>query len=193
MDGIVGVKTNMQLCLRIALHLILTALSITPALANESTHLRLVDPLDRPQDGYCIDVVGTPGYLRTDLPLFAHNCKRGLTIDSAVVFEQNGFIRFAELDLCMTVAGINSVALPGSAVVLHQCGIDSAFFETTALQTFTLKDDGRLMLSQSNLCLAVGPLSATTYSATDKWRPLFVANCSDVNHAFSRWMFTLAQ
>ena len=50
------------------------------------THLRLLDRLDRPEDGYCVDIIGTPQNMRIDLPLFAHNCKPLLTSDSAVVF-----------------------------------------------------------------------------------------------------------
>jgi hypothetical protein len=159
------------------------------ALAEQPAHLKLLDPLDRPQDGYCIDVVGTPGNLRTDLPLFAHNCKRSLTIDSAVIHDRNGAIRFPELNQCVTVAGINSVALPGTAVILHPCGENSAFFQSTALQRFTLQSDGKLRLNQSDLCLAVGAQSATTYSAADKWRPLFVDQCDNAVLALSRWTF----
>ena len=42
---------------------------------NSQFHLRLLDRLDRPEDGYCVDILGTPGNLRIDVPLFAHNCK----------------------------------------------------------------------------------------------------------------------
>lgn len=171
--------------------LFLWAVCLPYALADQSAHLRLLDHLDRPHDGYCIDVVGTPSYLRTDLPLFAHNCKPELTVDSAVVFEANGNVRFSRLDLCMTAAGINSAALPGTPLILHQCGIDSPFFETTALQTFILKDDGRLTLNDSKLCLTVGPLSATTYSVSDTWRPLFMADCNTAEPTLSRWTFAV--
>ncbi len=161
------------------------------ALGDQAGHLRLIDSLDRPQDGYCVDVVGTPGSLRTDLPLFAHNCKPRLTSDSAVVFDTKGYIQFKDLDLCMTVAGINSVALPGTAVVLHRCGVNSAFFETAKLQSFDLEDDGRLLLKNTNLCLAVGAQSATTYSPSDKWRTLFVEDCGIASPALSRWVFSV--
>ena len=42
--------------------------------AEGSTVLRLLDRLDRPQDGYCVDVLGVGLEARTDLPLFVHNC-----------------------------------------------------------------------------------------------------------------------
>jgi hypothetical protein len=54
-------------------------------------HLRLVDDLDRPQDGYCLDIVGSGQHIRFDLPLIAHNCKTGLYADEAVVLEKNPF------------------------------------------------------------------------------------------------------
>jgi len=146
-----------------------------PAIASDPTHLRLKDLLDRPTDGYCVDVHGTPGNLRIDLPLFAHNCKSRLTPDSAVIF----------------VAGVNSHALPGTAVLLHKCGESTAFFETSALQQFTLHSDGQLELKQSGLCLAVGLRSAVTYSSSDRWRPLFLDDCAVVEARFSQWQFSL--
>ncbi len=84
------------------------------AAATGPVHLRLVDRLDRPEDGYCVDILGTGDYLRVDLPLFAHNCKRGLTTDSAVVFGSDGSIRFPAVERCITVAGVNSLALERS-------------------------------------------------------------------------------
>lgn len=180
----------MKLRLRLSIWLLPLFVFSALALSDQAKHLRLIEPLDRPQDGYCVDVVGTPGSLRKDLPLFAHNCKPRLTIDSAVVFDPNGHIRFKDLDLCMTVAGINSVALPGTSVVLHQCGVNSVFFDTAELQTFNLQDNGKLILKNTNLCLAVGSQSATTYSTADKWRTLFVEDCSVADPAQSRWVFS---
>ncbi len=160
--------------------------------AADSAHLRLIDTLDRPADGYCLDVPGTPGNLRTDLPLFVHNCKPRLTSDSAVVYE-SGLIRFIELDLCVTVAGINSQALPGAAVLLRQCGENTAFMEAAKLQRFQLSKEGFLELDGSGLCLTVGPRSAATYSAADRWRPLFVDDCAAVEPGRVRWMFNVPE
>ncbi|MEM6987664.1 MAG: hypothetical protein AAF499_14125, partial [Pseudomonadota bacterium] len=56
--------------------LILAPLSLH---ATDLVHVRLIDRLDRPDDGYCLDILGTPSSLRVDLPLFAHNCKGGPT------------------------------------------------------------------------------------------------------------------
>ena len=99
------------------------ALSAPP---DTLVHLRLLDRLDRPADGYCVDVLGTPRNMRVDVPLFAHNCKTSLTGDSAVVFTSDGLIRFPAVDRCITVAGVNSVALPGASILLRTCSTYAA-------------------------------------------------------------------
>ncbi len=162
-----------------------------PASPDAQVHLRLVDRLDRPEDGYCIDIPGTPGNMRVDAPLFAHNCKQSLTADSAVVFTSEGYIQFPAVELCVTVAGVNSEALPGAATLLRRCNQSTAFFQTMRLQRFTHRDDGRLVLGDSNLCLTVGPQSAATYSPFDRWRALFVEDCASANPARSRWEFVV--
>lgn len=165
-----------------------------PALSASSAtlvHLRLLDRLDRPDDGYCVDVLGTPRNMRVDVPLFAHNCKPSLTDDSAVVFTSDGFIRFPAVDRCITVAGVNSVALPGASILLRRCNESMPYFETSELQRFTLRDDGRLAIRGSELCLTVGPRSASTYSRSDRWRTLFVDDCNAAEPARSRWEFVL--
>lgn len=169
--------------------ILVTTAAFDAAVADDATHLRLRASLDRPHDGYCVDVHGTPGYLRTDLPLFAHNCKPALTSDSAVKFEPDGSIRFIALELCITVAGVNSKALPGAAILLRRCGESSAFMETAALQQFSLRADGSLELHESGLCLVVGPRSATTYSEADRWRPLYIDDCQTTEPVRSRWQF----
>jgi len=153
------------------------------------SHLRLVDRLDRPDDGYCIDVLGTPGYLRPDLPIFAHNCKPRLTSDSAVVFDAEGRILFTALNLCLTVAGVNSNALAGASVLVRDCEEATPFFDADRLQRFVRREDGRMALAGSELCLAVGTQSATTYSSSDRWRSLFVDDCNSVDPERSRWEF----
>lgn len=158
---------------------------------SEASHLRLIDRLDRPVDGYCIDVLGTPGNLRPDLPLFAHNCKQGLTSDSAVTFDKEGRIRLSALDLCITVAGVNSSALPGASLLLRGCGETTPFFQTDRLQRFIHRPDGRLVLKGSALCMAVGTTSATTYSSADRWRALFVDDCDTLEAGRARWEFVV--
>jgi len=182
-------KSTVRLCSLLTL----LTLSANSTQASEATHLRLIDRLDRPDDGYCIDVHGTPGNLRTDLPLFAHNCKPRLTADSAVVFNSDGSIEFIDLNMCVTVAGVNSRALPGAAVLLRKCGESTTFFESTSLQQFTLHSDGKLELEQSGVCLTVGPRSGVTYSSNDRWRPLFVDDCTTIDDSLSLWQFIATQ
>ncbi len=154
-------------------------------------HLRLLDRLDRPEDGYCIDILGTPGNLRVELPLFAHNCKTTLTADSSVIFTSDGLIKFPAVDLCVTVAGVNSNALPGASILLRKCNESIPFFETFSLQRFTHRKDGRISISGSELCLTVGRESAATYSPSHRWRALFVEDCSIAEPSFSQWEFVV--
>ena len=175
----------------IALSLLLGSSVASSAPPTTEAHLRLLDRLDRPEDGYCVDILGTGGTLRTDVPLFAHNCKPRLTTDSAVVFTSDGLIRFPAVDRCITVAGVNSAALPGASILLRPCDGSVPFFETSELQRFTLRDDGRLALTGTELCLTVGSQSATTYSPSDRWRTLFVDDCTTAEAARSRWEFVV--
>ena len=154
-------------------------------------HLRLLNRLDRPEDGYCVDILGTPGNMRVDVPLFVHNCKPSLTSDSAVVFTSDGLIKFPAVDRCITVAGVNSAALPGASVLLRKCNESMPFFETLKLQRFTHHKDGSLSVSGTKLCLTVGRQSAATYSPSHRWRTLFVDDCATAGPALSQWEFVI--
>ena len=176
------------------LFLFLEQLVVNPVFSEPKSsmfHLRLLDRLDRPEDGYCIDILGTPGNLRVELPLFAHNCKTTLTADSSVIFTSDGLIKFPAVDLCVTVAGVNSNALPGASTLLRKCSESQPFFETFRLQRFPHRKDGRISMSGSELCLTVGRESAATYSPSHRWRALFVEDCSIAEASFSRWEFVV--
>ncbi|WP_143300761.1 hypothetical protein [Candidatus Entotheonella palauensis] len=88
--------------------------------AQESApgHFRLKDRLDRPLDGYCLDIPGVGRDMRLQAPIFAHNCKSGLTSDSAIRLRRDNKLEFVAVSQCITVAGINGKALPGSAILL---------------------------------------------------------------------------
>lgn len=164
------------------------------AVANERQqpgHLRLVDDLDRPQDGYCLDILGSGQYLRFDMPLTAHNCKPGLYHDEAVIFESNGRIRFPAYNACATVAGVNQSALAGAAVMPRLCGERSPFLEADYLQRFIHREDGRIELAGSGLCLTVGQTSGPTFEPTHRWRPLFMAQCEEAPLSHTQWYFTI--
>ena len=159
------------------------------ARSSEIVHLRLVDRLDRPQDGYCLDILGVGRNMRLEVPIFAHNCKPFLTDDSAVEFTDAGEIRFVAVNLCITAAGVNSTILPGAAILLRGCGHNAPFFESGPLQKFKHQKSGKLELGTTGLCLAVGEKSSTTYSPRDRWRVLSVEDCETTPDAFSEWEF----
>ncbi|MEO1649374.1 MAG: hypothetical protein AAFR60_00145 [Pseudomonadota bacterium] len=171
--------------------LTLWCLSATASLRAEETvgHLRLVDRLDRPVDGYCLDILGVGRRLRVDVPIFAHNCKPRLTTDSTIRLQSDGGIAFPAVGLCITAFGVNGRSLPGSPIILRPCGDRAAFFEAGPLQGFTLQQDGRVKLADTNLCLAVGTTSTTTYSAQDAWRTLSVELCNSTPSELVRWEF----
>lgn len=164
--------------------------SILPTLtaANESiVHVRLEDRLDRPDDGYCFDILGTGRNLRLDLPLFAHNCKGGATPDSAVIYNSEGQLVFPAAKVCVTAFGVNNTVLQGTPVLLRQCDEQSPFFDTPDLQKFDHTDSGQLKLRGSELCLAVGRKSSATYSPHDRWRVLSLESCVDISAQYSVW------
>ena len=156
-------------------------------------HLRLVNRLDRPEDGYCLDILGIPNNMRINLPLFAHNCKSTLTPDSAVIFNPSGQIKFLSVNRCITVAGVNSNAVPGASILLRKCDETLPFFETSALQRFIHRKDGRISIIGSKLCLIVGSKSAETYSPYHRWRTLFVEDCSNADASRSKWEFIIPE
>ena len=138
------------------------ALSAGPALAQAAPperppgHLRLIDKLDRPDDGYCLDIMGSGDHIRPDLPMTAHNCKPGLYADEAVRLEPDGRLYFPAYRLCATVAGLNGRALAGAALVPRPCGERSAFMEADALQRFDIVDAACVHRSGD---LAIGELA----------------------------------
>lgn len=177
-----GFTLGMLLALTVPAH-------ATQSLRTTPGHLKLIDPLDRPEDGYCLDIVGSGPYIRFDLPMTAHNCKPGLYADEAVVLESNGYIRFPAYNKCATAAGLNGRALPGAALVVRECGERSPFLEAEALQRFELKGNGQVELAKTGLCLTAGPESATTFSDEHRWRALYLESCTTADPSRSRWHF----
>jgi hypothetical protein len=153
--------------------------------------LRLVDTLDRPMDGYCLDALGSGRHIRFDMPLIGHNCKPGLYADEAVVMKANGNIVFPAYRKCVTVAGVNATALPGSALMMQDCGELSPFINGPEMQRFKHRDDGRIQLVGSDLCMMVGRASAETYSPDHRWRSLSMETCDIAEPARSVWRFSV--
>ncbi|MEO1775237.1 MAG: hypothetical protein AAFS07_09820 [Pseudomonadota bacterium] len=158
----------------------------TGASAEPPPQMRLLDDLDFPGEGYCIDVVGVGMSARTDMPLVAHNClpARG-SVDRVVVMRE-GRLRFPAYDACVTAFGVVA-PLPGSAVVLQPCGGGDAFVPAAQLQLFERTPTGQLRLENSTLCLTVGADAARTLSATHRWRTLTMERCDTASPALSVW------
>lgn len=155
-------------------------------------YLELVDRLDRPQDGYCLDVPGSGEWVDFNLPLNAHNCKRpGLYADEAVTFTSPGSIRFPAYEGCVTAVGLNGRSLPGAALMLKPCVSDHeqpfSPFISAGLQHFVHREDGLIELSNSGLCISVGEKSDRTFSPSHRWRTLFLDECSLTDTARSIW------
>lgn len=161
-----------------------------PSLAHDTPgYLRLADSLDRPDDGYCLDVVGAGGSFRPDMPLVSHNCKPGRAPDGMLAYREDGSLFFPAFNACVTAMGVNRKALPGSALMLKPCGAEEAFLRAANFQSFEHRPDGRLELADSGLCMTVGSQSAETFSPTHAWRTLFLAPCGEAPEARSRWRF----
>lgn len=166
------------------------AATVSPALRARPTqpgHLKLVDLLDRPQDGYCLDILGSGPYIRFDMPMTAHNCKPGLYADEAVIWEAGGRISFPAYGVCATVAGIHRTVLPGSAIMPRECGERGPFLEAQHLQHFIHRPDGRVELAGSGLCLTAGDESARTFDPDHRWRSLTMQRCEQAPPSLSRW------
>jgi len=166
---------------------LLLAAPVSQAADETPVHVRLKDRLDRQDDGYCLDILGTARSLRLDLPLFAHNCKGGATPDSTVNFSNTGQLIFPAANVCVTAFGVNNTVLPGTSVLLRVCDEQTPFFETPDLQRFDHTDAGQLKLRGYDVCLAVGPDSSETYSPFDRWRVLSLESCTDIAAKYSAW------
>jgi len=157
------------------------------AVAADEFHVRLKDRLDRPEDGYCLDIPGTGSNLLLDVPLFAHNCKGGPTPDSAVTHTEDGQLIFPAAKVCVTAFGINNTVLPGTSILLRPCNFRTTFFDTSELQKFNYLKNGQLQLRAHDLCLSVGEQSSRTYSPSDRWRVLSLQPCAEIRLSYSSW------
>ena len=151
--------------------------------------MKLLDLLDRKNDGYCLDVVGSGSTIRLDMPLITHNCKEGLYADEAVVHKADGTLYFPAYDGCVTVMGLNNHALPYNALILKRCNVDQPFLAATKFQKFSMNKNKQLQLNGSNLCITVGDTSKETYSPDHRWRSLYMQDCSIASSHLSQWLF----
>lgn len=160
--------------------------------ANEDSifYLKLKDNLDRPEDGYCLDITGNGQYVRFDMPLNGHNCKidnNYVYPDETVQFRKDGTIYFPTYDLCATVMGLNDNALEFNALMPKPCYKNTPFLNAQNFQYFYFNDNDQIQLKNSELCITVGNTSKTTYSEKHKWRSLYMQNCKEAKISHSAW------
>lgn len=174
---------------------ILAVSLITPfvAFASDYEYLQLIDKLDRPVDGYCLDVVGSGPNIRFDMPLTAHNCKGPqVFFDEVVTLREDGTLYFPKYKGCVTVMGNNKTALPKNALMLKECGAQQPFLNATHFQKFEFNKKNQLQLKNSNLCITSGNISHTTFSPHHRWRSLYMEYCEHIENRFSSWHFITA-
>ena len=152
-------------------------------------HMRLLNDLDRPQDGWCLDVVGSGNNIRFDMPLIAHNCKPGLYADEAVIFHQDKTIRFPAYSGCMTAMGLNEYALPHTSLMIKPCGQEIPFLNAKKFQSFVHLENNQVRLEGTELCVVVGDVSKPTFDKTHRWRSLFLEKCDQTDINRSAWLF----
>jgi hypothetical protein len=163
-------------------------------LAQPQPYLMLKDRLDRPEDGYCIDVAGSGPWIDVSVPLSAHNCKGpGVAPDQAIRHEpRSGQLRFPALNRCVTALGRAGRSLPQMPLLAQPCASAAqpqpTPFAAPSLQAFDQRADGRIELRGSGLCLVAGTQSDTTFSLQDRWRALQLLPCAQAPAALSQWL-----
>ena len=167
----------------------LSIFAITLFAQTKPHHIKLIDSLDRPNDGYCLDVAGSGRYIRTDLPLIGHNCKPGLYADEAFIFRKDGTIYFPTFDLCATISGVNEYVLDYTSLTLQKCNIDTPFQSAKFMQKFEYTKEKKLKHKYTNKCLEMGNESSITYSSAHTWRTLYMKDCIQTDAKRSTWYF----
>lgn len=165
--------------------LLAVALVALPSMAAANSQLRLADPLDFAQEGYCVDVVGVGEAARADLPLVAHNCLPGRESADRIVIEKDDLLYMPAYDACLTAFGVTT-ALPGSPLLLRRCGVREHFFPAGQLQSFRWTSKGELRLDGTNVCLTVGPDAHPTFSPAHRWRTLTMETCGSARQVWLR-------
>ena len=168
--------------------LLLSGLVLAQSWQDVGVQMKLINKLDR-DDGYCLDVVGSGNQIQFGMPLIAHNCKKGLYADEAVVYNKDGSIFFPAYNGCLTVMGLNDHALPYNALMIKQCNVEQPFLNATKFQKFTLTKNNQIQLNGTNLCITVGDSSKETYSSEHRWRSLYMQSCAKSENKYSQWAF----
>ena len=152
----------------------------TPAQAQaKPTLVQLADPLDEPEF-YCVDVPGFGANLNLQAALMAHTCKPGADDEIFVVGQPApGNLSMPAYNRCMEAEG----AEPQAQLHLQECS-------DSAMQQFAFDADGALVLSGTDLCVAVSPEDGEpTGGPSHVRRDLLLLHCADATPALSRWVF----
>lgn len=147
------------------------------AAAETLVQVRLIDPLDEPEF-YCLDLSGWGDHLKLDDPLQAHTCKTRGASDQMFAIK-DGKILVGDTGRCLEVAG-SGKPLPGSAILARACS-------DSAMQAFTLEEDGRISITGSDLCIAAGNESADASGPSHVWRVLSAQRCDAVAAELMIW------
>jgi len=164
------------------LALIFASMSSGYSAAETLQQVRLVDPLDEPEF-YCLDLSGWGDHLKLDDPLQAHTCKTRRADDQLFAIK-DGKILVGETDRCLQVAVSSGKALAGSAILARTCS-------DSAMQAFTLEEDGRISVTGSDLCIAAGDESTDASGPSHVWRVLSAERCDSVSAELMTWQVGL--
>jgi hypothetical protein len=151
------------------------------AAAETLVQIRLVDPLDEPEF-YCLDLSGWGDHLKLEDPLQAHTCKTRGAGDQMFSVE-DGKILVGDTGRCLQVAS-SGKALAGSAILARACS-------DSAMQAFTLEEDGRISVTGSDLCIAAGDESTDASGPSHVWRVLSAEHCDSVSAELMTWQMGL--
>ena len=153
-------------------------IGLDPATAA-ATLVQLVDPLDEPEY-YCVDVPGFGSSLDLGAALTAHTCKPGANDEMfAVNSPRPGNLFMPAYDLCMEASGTEAPA----RLLLRVC------YEA-ALQQFDFDSEGALVLSGTDLCVAVSPEDGEpTGGPSHLRRDLVLAACAETEPVLKTWTF----
>ena len=143
------------------------------------TLVQLVEPLDEPEF-YCVDVPGFGASLNLQAALMAHTCKPGADDEIFIVgMPGPGNLSMPAYELCMEAEGAETQA----PLRLRDCS-------ESAMQQFDFDAEGALILSGTDLCIAVSPEDGEpTGGPSHLRRDLMLLDCADAQPALSRWVF----
>lgn len=151
--------------------------------ASEGDYIRLVAALDEPEF-YCIDLTGWGQSLVLDDPLQAHTCKLNGSTDQMFAVDGD-HIKVSGYDRCLQVAGSSNKALPGSALLVRKCNDESP------LQKIALTDNGKLVLQNTEYCLAAGTDTENASGPSHVWRTLTAEKCDNTDSELTTWQLGL--